>query len=476
MSAALIDLETTDFAIAARQLITSGVDEIGIGSRRSWSVLAGCGGMAGSDPGGVAWAAAYDRAAATALNSAIDAGAAVGQLARMFGQTARNYELADAHSSPAVRRRLADTVAAVPVVPRLSLPGCTPPSAAGSGASGGPPGWGLICHAVGYLWPNGSQGRLHDAAGAWRSGATALRTAADAVLDAPRAARAHLLPEAPDMTSVCQDTSDHLREIADVHDQLADACLQLAEDIDHVHAEVVDELESLLEWSAGIEAGGAVLSLFTFGAAEVPTQAMEASRIARTAEVVGACIQRFVSAVHALGAAVGEIAERASLLGARLRRLVELPLLEPALAGVGPLRALSEARDLGKLGALGRLEMSAEARTLEQAEAMGGHTILKHVGLTDAELIARGKKQASTFKDLETAETLTRVNLRLNRAKIRAWLKGDEFDLPVVSRAPANAGRIYVKATGEFIKPRRVRTVLFRRGNGYYVHTSYLEG
>src|SRR4051812_7067242 len=241
MSAALIDLETEDFAVAARELVASAIDPIGISSRRTWDVLSGCGGMAGSDAGGVAWAASYDRAAATAMNAAIDAGAAVGQLARLFGQTARNYELADAHSSPVVRQRLASVVSSVPVVPRLSLPGCTPASAAASGAAGGPPGWGLICDAVGYLWPNGSQGQLRDAAGAWRSSATALRSAADTVLGAPRATQTHLLPEAADMTSVCQDVSDQLRQIGDVHDQLADACLLLAERIDHVHAEVIGE-------------------------------------------------------------------------------------------------------------------------------------------------------------------------------------------------------------------------------------------
>jgi len=472
MSAALIDLETTDFAVAAHQSIVSGVDPIGIGTRRTWGVLAGCGGMAGSDPGGVAWAAAYDRAAAMALNSAIDAGGAVGQLARMFGQTARNYELADAHSTPAVRLRLADAVAAVPVVPRLSLPGCTPPSAAGSGSSGGPPGWGLICDAVGYLWPNGSQGRLHDAAGAWRSGASALRSAADAVLDAPRAAQAHLLPEAPDMTSVCQDASDQLREIADVHDQLADACLQLAERIDHVHAEVIGELKSLLEWSAAIEGGGALLSLFTFGAAEVPTQAAEASRIARTAELVGACIQRFISSVHALSAPVGQLAERAGLLGARLRRLIELPLLEPALAGVGPLRVLSETK---KLGAIGRLEMSAEARTLAASERMGGHTILKHVAKTDAELIARNKRAASTFNDLETAETVTARNLAAHHDEIASWLRNPlERRLVIEGPADATEGRVYISATQTFVNPIGVRTILIKRGKGYFVRTSYL--
>jgi hypothetical protein len=120
--------------------------------------------------------------------------------------------------------------------------------------------------------------------------------------------------------------------------------------------------------------------------------------------------------------------------------------------------------------------MAAQARTLAESERLGGHTIAKHVGLTNGELMARNIKNASTFKDLETAETLTRANLRANRLKIRAWLKGSDEDLVIKSSAPRDAGRIYRRATGEFVEPRRVRTILYRRGNGYYVRTSYLEG
>ena len=47
----MIELETEEFAAAARQLIYSAVDPVGISSRRLWSQLAGCGGMAGSAGG-----------------------------------------------------------------------------------------------------------------------------------------------------------------------------------------------------------------------------------------------------------------------------------------------------------------------------------------------------------------------------------------------------------------------------------------
>ena len=472
MPAALIELETEDLAGAARELICSAVDPIGVSSRRLWSRLADCAGMAGSDAGGTAWAAQYDRAAGAAVNAAVDAGTAAGQLARMFAQTARNYELADAHSSLALRRRLDAAVSAVPVPPFLSLPGCLPASAAGTTPGGGPPGWGLICDAVGYLWPNGHQDRLRSAAAEWRATATSLRSAADAVLGAPAGARRHWLPEAQDMTSVCTDVSDRLREIAELHDQLADACLRLAEQIDHLHAEVIGELRSLVEWTAGIQATGAVLSLFTFGAAEAPTQVTEAARIARTAEVVAASIQRFVQAAHSLAAGVGAITERAGLVGARLRRLLDIPLLEPALAGVGPVRVLNEARELG---AVGRLERSAQAPTLAASESAGGHTIARHVGLTDAELVARNLPHASTFPDLATAERVTAQNISANAAEVKRWLRNPmDPRLTITASADASAGRVYVAATTSFASPREVLTTLVRSGKGYFVLTSYL--
>ncbi|HVU92917.1 MAG TPA: hypothetical protein VHC23_11815, partial [Jatrophihabitans sp.] len=57
MTAALIELETEDFADAARALAVGAGDELGRAVRGLWDVLGDCAGMAGGDPGGTSWAA-----------------------------------------------------------------------------------------------------------------------------------------------------------------------------------------------------------------------------------------------------------------------------------------------------------------------------------------------------------------------------------------------------------------------------------
>jgi hypothetical protein len=61
-------------------------------------------------------------------------------------------------------------------------------------------------------------------------------------------------------------------------------------------------------------------------------------------------------------------------------------------------------------------------------EARGGHLIARHVGKSDAELVARlaaqpGIKGASSFADRATAEAVTSSALRDNQATIRNWLE-----------------------------------------------------
>ena len=118
--------------------------------------------------------------------------------------------------------------------------------------------------------------------------------------------------------------------------------------------------------------------------------------------------------------------------------------------------------------------MAATSRTLAEAEKIGGHTITRHVGLTDEELIARGLPEASTFNDLATAEAATARNIAAHQAEIRTWLEGSSKRLKIVSPADGTAGRIYLSDSGEFVQPRHVLTILKRTGNGYYVRTSYL--
>lgn len=71
-----------------------------------------------------------------------------------------------------------------------------------------------------------------------------------------------------------------------------------------------------------------------------------------------------------------------------------------------------------------------------EEELYGGHSIVKHVGLTDTQLLQRLRDEsdgagvpnipaASTFTDLESAQNYTQYNIRCNSAEIDKWLQGN---------------------------------------------------
>jgi hypothetical protein len=210
----------------------------------------------------------------------------------------------------------------------------------------------LISGLVGYVWPNGHQDRLRRAAAAWAASATALRAGADETVSAAGLAIADGLPEAPDIWQVCQSTAARLSELADLHCALGGSCEGLAQHLDEVHSAVEHELTGLIEWTAGIEFTGALLSIVTFGIAEAPTQAVEAARAGATAARVAALIERFTVAARTLTAPLASVAERAGAVSARLRGLLEARLTQAAVTTVQRYRTLRRADDIGAIGRL----------------------------------------------------------------------------------------------------------------------------
>jgi hypothetical protein len=80
------------------------------------------------------------------------------------------------------------------------------------------------------------------------------------------------------------------------------------------------------------------------------------------------------------------------------------------------------------LFALPALPVSAQAprRDLQADERCGGHTIARHVGKTNAQLAERLRQQAdiaaaSTYPDLQTAETVVGAALEKERRRVAAW-------------------------------------------------------
>ncbi len=67
-------------------------------------------------------------------------------------------------------------------------------------------------------------------------------------------------------------------------------------------------------------------------------------------------------------------------------------------------------------------------RDLAEDERLGGHTIARHVGKTDAELAARLRRErqisaASTYSDLETASTVVSRTLDQSKSRLEAWVR-----------------------------------------------------
>lgn len=80
------------------------------------------------------------------------------------------------------------------------------------------------------------------------------------------------------------------------------------------------------------------------------------------------------------------------------------------------------------LAAGGPATRAAERRDLARDEGRGGHTLARHVGLSDDDLRDRLRREkgiaaASTFSDRATAEEVVGEAIDRNRDRVRAWAR-----------------------------------------------------
>jgi hypothetical protein len=123
----------------------------------------------------------------------------------------------------------------------------------------------------------------------------------------------------------------HLQDLAGVQRALADACEQLARHIDTVHSDIENELGSLTLQSGIVEGIGFLLSFPTAGAAELPTQGVEASRIAAVARRVADLIRMFIEAARALAATISGLADRAVQVTSKVKAILDLNVAAAAV-------------------------------------------------------------------------------------------------------------------------------------------------
>jgi hypothetical protein len=326
--------------------------------------LSGLASMAGSDAAARGWAASYDEAARAALGGAQDALNAALQLADLLERTGINYATAEADSP-------GRTTAAVPTGlaygGRSVFLGALPSAAGGSG--GGPAGWGLVAHLVGYAWPNGHQDRLHRAAATWHESACGLYDASHLVADAVYAVAQQASPDTDTAIDVCNGLRDTLERLAELFKALGMHCAEFAGFLDHAHAQVEHELTTLLAWTAAVESGGALLSVVSFGVAEAPTQVAEAARIAATAARVGAILARLAGLAHDGAAAIGRLAPRFAELSRSLRPLLSARAVTAETRSV----VLSTAEELRSVSAAERLATVPKSPGFGSARSLTQH-------------------------------------------------------------------------------------------------------
>lgn len=119
----------------------------------------------------------------------------------------------------------------------------------------------------------------------------------------------------------------------------------------------------------------------------------------------------------------------------------------------------------------------------EAVTGVGGHTIARHVGKTEAQLHARLAAEAhvpaaSSFASLEVAERVLFKVLQSNRVAIEAWARTATANVKFVTTFAANEeiGYGVVRATGQLEKMSKVRLVLkFQtyQGKPYYILTAF---
>jgi len=113
-------------------------------------------------------------------------------------------------------------------------------------------------------------------------------------------------------------------------------------------------------------------------------------------------------------------------------------------------------------------------------EAAGGHVLARHIGMTDADLLARLASNprisaASTFNTRAVAESSVAGLLNANAAGVGSWLAGSGSRL-VLNGSHGVTGRSVAQGSSSISNVTGVRAVLVRDPNlsvGYRVQTAF---
>lgn len=326
MGGVVLDVEPVAYCDAALVL----ADVVAVVAASSWTTLtsrldAACG-MAGSDDAGAAWGAAYDVVAAAAAAATEGVVQGCYWVAALLEQSGLNYARAEDASGPGGgcgwRANRWSSVS-------VSLGGVS--SAVGVGVPA-PPGWSVLQHVIGRLWPGGHQDLLHAAADAWVAAGNGLLSV---LVDVDRAVIALLEQRAPEVSAavtVVQGMRSHVADLAGVYFDIADACTGYAAQLDRAHHAILAELTSFLEITVAIEAAGGLFALVTCGISELIAQGGETAEISRAGAAIRSVIETLTMAGAELRVTMEAVSTRIAAVSDRVQPILARHLHDVHLA------------------------------------------------------------------------------------------------------------------------------------------------
>lgn len=243
---------------------------------------------------------------------------------------------------------------------------------------------------------------------------------------------------------------------------LGSACEAYADQVDDTRHRTVELAKWLLEQVVEGVAISVAIGAVTGGAGAAAGLAAVAARVAAESPKFLRLLEELRALVATASAGLRSTREAVSATRLRLTKFV--------FAG-------AERGEAGILGG-GRWPRG----WLRSHEHSGSHTLARHVGWTDSQLLQRLKDKpwldhASTFLDEGTAESAIARALNHHSTTIRDWIQTGKRPLELDTTSPRIVGRC-AGADGNIVDAHHLRVVLVRDASmpdGYRILTAYLE-
>ncbi|WP_285728240.1 polymorphic toxin type 15 domain-containing protein [Psychromicrobium xiongbiense] len=293
-------VDASDGLSSAQVFLHQGLDGLKSG-------LANAAGMAGNDDAGIKFAHDYDEAAQNLAGGITDAITGAGALSRLLADTANVWADAEHYASGGVSP-LGLAYSAADTSDLSGTCSAISPTAQGGNTNGVPQGWEWIQSVVGAVWPNGDTGKLRAAQKTWEHAGDDLRSAAWKVDAAISSLGGLATPEIDLVHTKLNQYRGYLNDLSTGAYQLGQACTGYADAVDEAHTAIIHELIELLAITVAIEAGSALLAVFTVGASEVVGNAALMARIGLTGTRVVAMIGRLTELATTIGTRIAGIA------------------------------------------------------------------------------------------------------------------------------------------------------------------------